>query len=48
LSVVGEEGRSEFVIDLDELVCEGATLAGQVGCPVQPIRFSHALWRVAE
>jgi putative transposase len=24
LSVVGEEGRSEFVIDLDELVCEGA------------------------
>ena len=24
MSVVGEEGRSEFVIDLDELVCEGA------------------------
>jgi hypothetical protein len=29
-------------------VSQGATLAGQVGCPVQPIRFSHALWRVAE
>jgi putative transposase len=24
LSVVGQEGRSEFVVDLDELVCEGA------------------------
>jgi putative transposase len=24
LSVVGQEGRSEFCIDLDELVCEGA------------------------
>ena len=24
MSVVGQEGRSEFVIDLDELVCEGA------------------------
>jgi hypothetical protein len=24
LSVVGQEGRSEFVIDLDELICEGA------------------------
>ena len=24
LSVVGQEGRSEFHVDLDELVCEGA------------------------
>ena len=24
MSVVGQEGRSEFVVDLDELVCEGA------------------------
>jgi hypothetical protein len=29
-------------------VLVGAVLAAQVGGVVQPIRFSHALWRVAE
>jgi hypothetical protein len=31
-----------------DTVPPSAVLAGQVGCPVHPIRFSHALWRVAE